>query len=303
MSEKTSQTRRGLLQALGIGGAILAGTGLAHANNSDRSVLPVGSGGPPDTVPPGQVDEDDIVERTIKWGGQGSEHADQDCEADEFGYWHWVLTRGGPIPIQEGATLTVTFADNTDVTVKGYFKGEGAGAVHFDVFKEGGGTVDSASVTFEGGTDRSLLTISDGKCVDDEEVPDPELDYWQVDFGEGENPPIPPRYYPDDGMWALGDAEDGVTQNPSGRRQQTDGQLGDVDIVGNEFIFDDDGDPTQVTVEFELEEGAKARDLHLAIFSLPGPFDMDEIEDQVLIDTISDEFEGGDEGELTLSFP
>jgi hypothetical protein len=90
---------------------------------------------------------------------------------------------------------------------------------------------------------------------------------------------------------------------PSGIRRETVGQLADVDIVGKEFQFDDEGNPPKVTVEFEVQEGAESRFLHLALFSLPGPFNESEIEDQELVDTISEEFDGGESGELTLAFP
>ena len=110
--------------------------------------------------------------RTIQWGGLGSENATQDCP-DELGYWKWVLTPGGPEPLEE-ATLTVVFSDDTEQTVEGFFPGGGRGAIQFEVFKEGGGTVESASVEFSGGGANPRLTISEGRCVPDEDVP-PEL--------------------------------------------------------------------------------------------------------------------------------
>jgi hypothetical protein len=104
-------------------------------------------------------------------------------------------------------------------------------------------------------------------------------------------------------MAGLGNSEDGVTDAPSVRRQDSDGQLGDVQIVDNEFKFDDEGNPTEVTVKFKIEEGAEPRDLHLAAFTLPGPFDEDEIDEQELFETTSGTYEGGDTGELTVSIP
>lgn len=249
-------------------------------------------------------------ENRIDWNGRGRSHAKLACPADEEGYWHWSLARGGSTPLQDGAELTVTFADGQSQSVDGYFHGTGRGAVHFEVIRSGGGTVDSATATFDGGGDHPLLVLNHGTCLGPDEDPPAvipereetadELDYWQVDFGEGANPPIPPHYWPDDGMWALGNAEDGVTQNISGDRQRTDGQLADVDIVGGEFDFDDEDEPESVTVTFEIDDDGAPRYLHLALFAMPGPFEMDEIDDQVLINAISDEFEGGEEGELTI---
>lgn len=126
---------------------------------------------------------------------------------------------------------------------------------------------------------------------------------WQIDFGEGTEPPIPPLYYPNDGLWALGNMWDGVIENPSGWRQDANGQLGDLTVSDDQFTFDDPEDPSEVTIEFAVDEGSEARDLHLAIFSMPGPFELDEIEDQVYIDSVSEEFAGGEDGELTLQLP
>ena len=137
----------------------------------------------------------------------------------------------------------------------------------------------------------------------DEEQDDEETIYWQVDFGEGDSPPMPPSYHPNDLMAALGNSDDGVTQNPSLRRQESDGQLGDVTIVDEKFKFDDEGNPTKVTVEFEIDEDGEARDLHLAVFVLPGPFDVDEIDQQELYEVTNATYEGGDTGELTVSIP
>lgn len=132
---------------------------------------------------------------------------------------------------------------------------------------------------------------------------EPETVYWQVDFGEGADPPAPPSYWPNDLMAVLGNSDDGVTQNPSVRRQLDDSQLGAVNIIDNEFKFDDEGNSTEVTVKFELEDGADARDLHLATYRLPGPFDEDEIGQQEQFDVANGSFEGGDTGELTVSLP
>ncbi len=121
----------------------------------------------------GRAQEGDDGERTIEWEGQGDEHATQDCSG-EYGYWHWILTPGGQPSIDENAELTVNFADGTTETATGYRPGEGGGAVHFDVFKEDGGTVESAEVNFTGGGNNPVLTISGGECVPEEEPPEEE---------------------------------------------------------------------------------------------------------------------------------
>ena len=245
-------------------------------------------------------------ERTVTWDGErGSEHATQDCGEGEIGYWHFILTRGGPTPIEEeNATLEVTWDDSETDTFDGEFRGQGQGALHFDVFRESGGTITEAKATFSGGGQNALLTISDGECLKDDKPPRPPKEvYWQVDFGEGSNPPLPPRYYPNDGMFALGSGEDGVLDNPSHIRTQQDGQLGDVTIDDRSFSFDDDDNPTEVSVSFTVDEGAITRDLHLAVFTLPGPFTEDEIDDQELYDTVSDTYDGGDSDTLTLTLP
>ena len=150
-------------------------------------------------------------------------------------------------------------------------------------------TVNSAN-----DTDTTTATITER---DEEPV------HWQVDFGEGATPPMPPSYWPNDLMAALGNTTDGVSQNPSLLRKRNDSQLGGVTIVDNEFEFDDRGNPTEVTVEFELEDGAAERDLHLAVYTLPGPFDQDEIDQQELFDSTSGTYDGGDTGTLTVSIP
>lgn len=115
-------------------------------------------------------------ERSLEWGGQGSEHAQQTCP-DAVGHWHWILTPGGSMALEEDALLTVTYEDGTETTVEGHRRGQGSGAVHFDVYKQGGGTVESAVVTFNGGGANVLLTISGGRCVPGEgDEPEHEVD-------------------------------------------------------------------------------------------------------------------------------
>lgn len=289
-----------------VGGIAIVGTGssgLASArgppndngNPSGKSGPPSGNGGGPPNGDDNGPPDRETGDRTIDWEGQGSEHATQECDG-AVGYWHWILTPGGPGEFEDVGELVVTFEDGTEQSVSGYRNGNGRGAYHFDVRNPGGGTVENASVQVIGGGRNALLTISDGECVDGGVV------YWQVDFGEGAVPE-PPRYWPDDVMAALGNSNDGVTNNPSIRRQETDGQLGDVDIVGNQFTFDDDGNPTEVTVEFEVEAGGETRDLHLASFVLPGEYDDDEIDEQELYDSTKESFAGGESGELTIGLP
>lgn len=130
--------------------------------------------------------------------------------------------------------------------------------------------------------------------------PDPIGSHWQIDFGAGEMPPDPPRYWPDDVMAALGNSEDGVASNPSHRRQESDGQLGDVAITDQAFEFDDDDMPTEVSVSFEVAADGDPRYLHLAAFSTPGPYGETDIDEQELVDVVSGEFSGGDSDTLSL---
>ena len=281
--------RRNVLKSIG-GLAILgtAGTGTVFATGppDDRG------GGPPDDDR-GPPDNDEPEERTIEWAGQGSEHATQDCPGG-VGVWHWVLTPGGSTPYESVGELTVEFADSPDQTVQGIQRGQGA--YHFHVRSSGGGTVEAASVEVTGGGRNALLTISDGGCEDVGVL------YWQVDFGEGDVKE-PPEYYPDDLMAALGNSDDGVTDNPSLLRQATEGQLEDVDIDGNQFTFDDDDAPTEVTVEFAIDSDGESRDLHLSSWILPGEFDEDDIDQQERYDAKVEAFDGGESGELTIGIP
>jgi len=165
-------------------------------------------------------------------------------------------------------------------------------------------TGETAEDTLEGfDFDNTWTTV-----VDPDEYPrligvNGEVVFWQVDFAEGTEPPSDPEYWPNDLMAALGNSENGVTRNPAPRRQQNSGQLGDVSILDNEFQFDDPASPTEVSVQFELDSDADPRDLHLAVFTLPGPFDEDEIDEQELFENSSDTYEGDDAGELTVSIP
>ncbi len=120
-------------------------------------------------------------ERTLEWAGQGEENAEQDCDATEQGFWHWILTPGGSTPLVEaGAELTVEFADGTTKTVDGSRRGQGSGALHFEMTKDGGGTVTAAAVTFSGGGNNPVLTISDARCEQKPEEPPEEFEDLMV---------------------------------------------------------------------------------------------------------------------------
>ncbi|MFB6228538.1 MAG: ferritin-like domain-containing protein, partial [Halobacteriales archaeon] len=157
-------------------------------------------------------------------------------------------------------------------------------------------------------TPKTMAEVTEiaGQFIVEEEAPstpESETAYWQVDFGEGENPPDPPSYWPDDVMAAIGNSDEGVMGHPSAWRQGNDGQLKDVTIINNSFSFDSTDDPTSVTVEFEIDEGAPTRDLHIASFVLPGPYKHSEIDQQELHEVSSGTFEGGETGQLTVSVP
>ena len=104
-------------------------------------------------------------------------------------------------------------------------------------------------------------------------------------------------------MAALGNSADGPTQNPSVLRQKNQGQLQNVTIIGRSFHFDDENDPTMATVKFEIDEGAETRDLHLVSYSLPGPYDESEVDQQEQYDVENGTFEGGETGEMTVMIP
>ncbi|MXV63805.1 hypothetical protein GS429_17400 [Natronorubrum sp. JWXQ-INN-674] len=132
-------------------------------------------------------DDNNPNQRTIQWGGQGSENATQDCAEDEVGFWKWVLTPGGPEAIEE-ATLFVTIqptdpdAEPVTLEVEGFTPGGPRGVFQFNVFLQGGGTVQSAFVEFSGGGANPRLTISEGECREDDDpvdvtvITDPETD-------------------------------------------------------------------------------------------------------------------------------
>lgn len=282
MPKKEGTSRRVVLKSLGTASAFGATLGTVAGRNG----LGIAQNGPPQ--------EDELGERTIEWDGErGSEWAEWHCETGEQACWHWILTRGGSGGFKEVGDLKVTFEDGHETLAPGNQSGNGA--YHFHACRHPGGTIESAWLDVTGGGTNALLTISDVECV-----PVEDLVFWQIDFGVGETPPIPPTYWPDDVMSSLGDTANGVTANPSHRRQETEGQLDDVDILDTQFHFDDDDEPTSVTVHFEIDEGGDSRFFHLALFELPGPYDPDELDQQVYVDHVSGEFTGGDADSLTL---
>ena len=99
------------------------------------------------------------------WVGNGSENATCDgINAD----WHWILTPGGNNQFVTG-TLYVTFTDDTQLSATGYFPGGDRGAMHFNILRADGGTVESAYVdfTYEGSPGGNfVLTISSLECED-----------------------------------------------------------------------------------------------------------------------------------------
>ena len=173
-------------------------------------------------------------DRELVWGEQqsdrGAENAELNC--DEYGYWHWVLTPGGSESIDvESAELEVRFSDGTSVTVEGYRPSGGdQGAVHFDVYKEGGGEVDEAIATFSGGGENAGLTISDSECVQEDDVPDDSPLPGDGDNGNG-----------DDGNGDNGD-DNGGGDNDDGDNGDGDDNDGDDGDGGDDDGDDSDGD-------------------------------------------------------------
>lgn len=285
--------RRAVLKALGAASILGVGAGTNLAGSGHGS----GRGGNDAAAPPGR-EPDATGERRIVWDGQrGSENARQNCP-ERAGCWDWVLTPGGPEEFSAVGDLRVTYGDGSEGRATGEQRGQGA--YQFRICKAGGGTIEDAFVEVEGGGDNALLTISDGECD--------EITYWQVDFGAGEEPPRPPRYFPDDFIAALGNSVDGVTENPSAGRADQDDQLGGLTVTSENsngdfgFEFDDTADPDTATVRFEVDAGGAERDLHFAVFTLPEPFD-NEVEDQDLYGYESASFGGGEAGELTVELP
>jgi len=294
MSKKRS-TRRAVLGTIGATSVfgLGAATNLAGAGGD-----PAPEGGDDDLAPPVGGTQAGI-ERTIEWDGRRGGVYDQRNCPDGVGYWQWILTPGGSERFEAVEDLTLVFEDGRKRSVSGEQRGRGS--YLFDVYKQRGGTVESASVDVTGGGERAHLTIGDNECVGADV-------YWQVDFGYGDEPPTPPRYYPLDFVAAVGDSLSGVADNPSAGRAEVDGQLGDLTITSENaqdewgFEFDDPGEPEEVTVAFELDEEGDERDLHLAVFTLPGPFD-GTVDEQSPFDVESERFDGGDEGELTVRIP
>ncbi|WP_259535339.1 hypothetical protein [Halalkaliarchaeum sp. AArc-CO] len=264
----------GGISLVGIGGTGSAsargppkGTGNGGPPNGNGGRPPDHAGGPPDDErgPPQSDDED----RTIEWGGQGSEHAEQDCP-EQDGCWYWVLTPGGPEEFEEVNELEVTYEDGDTETYDEWVQ-RGNGAYQIEVCKNDGGTVEDAFVDVTGGGRNALLTISDGECKGPV--------YWQVDFGLGLSPPEVPKYEPEDFLMAAVGNSDRVSFNPSCTFPKED----KIDLLDREFDFDDEDNPTHVSVRFEVVSDEEL-DLHLAVFIRPPrdlteEFDVKEVEE------------------------
>ena len=279
MENEYNLPRRGVLGTIGIG---VAGG------------LWIGSGWAMPGVPPMGGEEPSTPEtRTIEWDSRlGSESATRQCADDERACWDWVLTPGGEPTFQTVGQLDVYFSNGTTTSVVGTQSGRGAH--HFTVCTFGGGEVAHAEVDVIGGGNNAHLTISDSRCVETD------VTYWQLDFGVGAEPPIPPSYYPDDFMAGLGNTIEGVTANPDHRRQNETGQLGDVEIEENAFGFDSIEEPTEATVTFTVDDNASEREFHLALFELPGAFDLNELDEQEYIRHTSATVGGGEQESLAI---
>ena len=152
-----------------LGASGLVAAGLAGCLDSEGDDNTGQNGDENDNANGNENGNENNFENELTWGGQGDEFATLDCEDDEVGFWKWILTPGGQPPIEEGAQLTVTYEDNTTETYDGFRPGEGQGAVQFEAFKDGGGTVESAFVEFDGGGDNPVLTISEAECREGED--------------------------------------------------------------------------------------------------------------------------------------
>lgn len=161
---------------------------------------------------------------TVQWTGNGSENADPGCEDGQTSYWHWILTPGGNNTLVSG-TLEVGYESGETTTTTGSFRGNGNGAMHFDVTREGGDKVTSASATFtyEGDGGKFVLTISDSECRG-EVTPPPPPPHDECPDMEGNQPPgtdctpEPPRTCPDGTEWIDkdkdGKVDDGECEKP-----------------------------------------------------------------------------------------
>ena len=267
--------RRETLRAFGVMGALVAGgAGISAANTNSE--------------------DDESTTRTIEWDNRrGVSNAHAGCST-EYACWQWMLAAGGSPAVESVGDLTVTFTDGSTASAS---PTPGVGGVYrFEVCEPDVSQVRSASVELVGGGPNAQLTITDVTCISDDTT------HWSVNFGAGEVPD-PPRYYPDDLMAALGDSSSGVISNPDTNRQQSGGQLRDVVITDNALAFDDDEAPSEVSVTFTLDDEAPERDLHLAVYRMPGPFDPDRVEDHEYYDSVTQSASGGDTGSLSLSLP
>lgn len=240
----------------------------------------------------------------VRWTGAGEAFADQSCAGSKT-TWTWLFVPRHNRPTPSDATLRVSFDDSSVTVVEPDERYSGRGSA-FEVTNERGASiVDAAIISTHPRIDGELILVgTDCTAADrDESSGTGPPTYWQVDFGAGATPPIPPRYHPNDVMAALGSADEGMLENPSTHRQRSADQLGEVSIDDRAFAVDDPSDPTSIRVTFELAADATARTLHLALFELPGPFNEDDIEDQRLVSATHDRFVGGESGMLSIDIP
>lgn len=299
--ENNGLSRRDVLRTgSGVVAVGIAGVGITTARNgrgaNDR-------GGPPE----------DPGARTIEWDERrGSENVSKDCPGGEA-CWKWILTPGGQPSVAGVGDLRVTFKDEETVTAPPDQRGEGA--FQFEICRMGGGTVDSAAVDVESGGPNSQLTISEVDCTS---VADPDVAYWQLDFGEGSDTPGPDYGTSDQDlvMAALG-GSDGATWNPSFTQNRVYVDVNDtIDVDEWDFDFDDENQPTTATVHFTIPENVSdGPDLHLAAFERPmQEFDEDpegeppssseiDLQAQELSEISSGSFSPGESATLTVTLP
>lgn len=151
--------------------------------------------------------------------------------------------------------------------------------------------------------------------------PEEKIGYWQIDFGSGLE--SPGADYSGDTDLIMSDVGSsmGSLFNPSCNFNN----LRDyVDVTNEQFIYDDEDNPTETTVEFEITSDEE-QELHLASYTRPDrdlaeEFDIEglqgvncplsteeghqlDLDAQVLFDESSGVFEPGEQSELTVSLP
>lgn len=294
-SDDLTVSRRTLIGSVGVGVG-LAALGSVAANEG-----------------PGRDPPEDAGPRDIEWDGErGKEYAELECADSETGQWDLVLTPGGRPSLEGVGQLTVIFDDGYELSVSGEQRGEGA--YHFTALRPGGGKIISATVPIDGGGPNAHLTISDGRCLP------PEVQYWQVDFGEGDAPPDIPDYgdsSQDLIMSAMG-SSNGVTWNPSFVQGRPYVGVNDsTDIDEWDFVIDDADEPREISVTFTIPDDTEdVPAFHLAVFTRPRQaFDTDPCEDPPGSEEIdldaqllfrskgADDLSPGDSETLTLPLP